>query len=106
LKIPGSKLPVIAKQFQIPENTVREWTKVSVFQAIESARAKELGRMKANMYDPLNKLTEKIKDFFEKNERQPHQLRQPITTKLVVAKVRVRTTSSFDLINKRSIGDY
>jgi hypothetical protein len=29
LKIPGVKLPAVAKQFNVPENTLREWTKVS-----------------------------------------------------------------------------
>ena len=86
LKIPGTKLPAVAKQYGIPENTLREWTKVSVVQSIEAARAKHGGTLKANMYDPMNKITKKLIRFFEKNEREPPNLKQPVTTKLVVQK--------------------
>jgi len=86
LKIPGTKLPAVAKQFGIPENTLREWTKVSVVQSIEAARAKHGGTLKANMYDPMHRLTESLMVFFDRNERQPQHLKQPVTTKLVVAK--------------------
>jgi hypothetical protein len=30
LQTPGAKLPAIAKQFNIPDNTLREWTKVRI----------------------------------------------------------------------------
>lgn len=86
LKIPGTKLPQVAKNFGIPENTLREWTKVSVVQSIEAARTKRGGTLKANMFDPLHRLTESLMVFFDRNERQPQHLKQPVTTKLVVAK--------------------
>jgi hypothetical protein len=86
LKIPGTKLPAVAKQYGIPENTLREWTKVSVVQSIEAARNKHGGTLKANMYDPMHRLTESLMVFFDRNERQPQHLKQPVTTKLVVAK--------------------
>jgi hypothetical protein len=86
LKIPGTKLPAVAKQYGIPENTLREWTKVSVVQSIEAARLKHGGTLKANMYDPMHKLTERLMEFFQNNEMEPTNLKQPVTTKLVVQK--------------------
>ena len=86
LKVPGTRLPAVAKQYGIPENTLREWTKVSVVQSIEAARQKHGGTLKANMYDPMNRLTEALMVFFDRNERQPQHQKQPVTTKLVVAK--------------------
>ncbi len=86
LKMPGAKLPQIAKNFGIPENTLREWTKVSVVQSIEEARTKHGGGLKANMFDPMHRLTESLMVFFDRNDRQPPHLKQPVTTKLVVAK--------------------
>lgn len=86
LKIPGTKLPQVAKNFGIPENTLREWTKVSVVQSIEAARSKHGGGLKANMFDPMHRLTESLMVFFDRNDRQPQHLKQPVTTKLVVAK--------------------
>lgn len=86
LKIPGTKLPQVAKNFGIPENTLREWTKVSVVQCIEQARSKHGGGLKANMFDPMQRLTESLMVFFDRNERQPQHLKQPVTTKLVVSK--------------------
>lgn len=86
LKMPGAKLPHIAKNFGIPENTLREWTKVSVVQSIEAARSKHGGGLKANMFDPMHRLTESLMVFFDRNDRQPPHLKQPVTTKLVVAK--------------------
>mmetsp|Transcript_74281 Transcript_74281/g.215242 ORF Transcript_74281/g.215242 Transcript_74281/m.215242 type:complete len:291 (+) Transcript_74281:50-922(+) len=79
LKVPHAKLQDVAKRFAIPENTLREWTKVSVVQSIEAARAKSGGTLKANAYDPLYRLAESLMVFFERND-------QPITTKLIVAK--------------------
>lgn len=76
----------MAKNFGIPENTIREWTKVSVVQSIESARQKHGGGLKANIYDPMHRLTESLLVFFDRNDRQPPHLKQPVTTKLVVAK--------------------
>lgn len=86
LKIHGAKLPQVAKNFGIPENTLREWTKVAVVRTIESARAKHGGTLKANMFDPMHRLTESLMIFFDRNEQQPQHLKQPVTTKLVVAK--------------------
>ena len=86
LKIPGTKLPQVAKNFGIPENTLREWTKVAVVQSIEAARAKHGGGLKANIFDPMHRLTESLMVFFDRNDRQPQHLKQPVTTKLVVAK--------------------
>ncbi|KAG7360142.1 hypothetical protein IV203_035241 [Nitzschia inconspicua] len=86
LKIPGVKLPTVAKKFKIPENTLREWTKVSAVRAIEVARATNSGQLKANMYDPMHRLASSLKIFFEDNERRPQHLRQPVTTKIIVAK--------------------
>lgn len=86
LKMPGAKLPQIAKNYGIPENTLREWTKVSVVQSIEEARSKHGGGLKANMFDPMHRLTESLMVFFDRNDRQPPHLKQPVTTKLVVAK--------------------
>lgn len=63
-------------------------SKVSAVRAIETARAKNSGQLKANMYDPLHRLASALKIFFEDNERQPQHLKQPVTTKLIVAKVR------------------
>ncbi len=56
-------------------------------QAIEAARSKNSGQLKANMYDPMYRLTEQVMAFFIRNEQQPQQLKQPVTTKLIVAKV-------------------
>ena len=86
LKNPGLKLPAVAKQYGIPENTLREWTKVCVVQSIEAARQKHGGTLKANMYDPMYRLTESLMVFFDRNERQPPHLKQSVTTKLIVAK--------------------
>jgi hypothetical protein len=86
LKIPGTKLPQVAKNFGIPENTLREWTKVKVVQSIEEARTKSCGALKANMFDPLHRLTESLMVFFDRNDRQPQHLRQPVTTKLISSK--------------------
>lgn len=49
LKGSNAKLSVVAKQYGIPENTLREWTKVSVVQSIEAARLKSNGTLKANV---------------------------------------------------------
>jgi hypothetical protein len=109
LTISGVKLPTVAKKFKIPENTLREWTKVrkaaasterkfqsahilSAFQvtavrAIDAARAKNSGQLKANMHDPLYRLATSLKIYFEQNDRLPEHLRLPVTTKLIVAKV-------------------
>ena len=38
------------------------------------------------MFDPMHRLTESLLVFFDRNERQPPHLKQPVTTKLVVAK--------------------
>lgn len=62
---------------------------VSAVRAIEAAKAKNSGQLKANMYDPLHRLATSLKLFFENNERQPQHLRQPVTTKLIVAKVKI-----------------
>jgi NAD-specific glutamate dehydrogenase len=64
------------------------YTQVSVVQAIEAARSKNSGQLKANMYDPMYRLTEQVMSFFIRNEQQPQPLKQPVTTKLIVAKVR------------------
>ena len=40
------------------------------------------------MYDPMFRLSESVMAFFARNEQEPPQLRQPVTTKLIVAKVR------------------
>jgi transposase-like protein len=88
LKGPHTKLSDVARRYGIPENTLREWTKLDVVHAIETARSKNSGQLKANMYDPMRRLTETLMVFFEHNSRQPEHLRQPITTKLIVAKVR------------------
>jgi hypothetical protein len=87
LKGPHTKLLDVARRYGIPENTLREWTKVDVVRAIETARSKNSGQLKANMYDPMKRLTETLMVFFEHNRRQPDHLRQSITTKLIVAKV-------------------
>lgn len=86
LKGSHTKLSDVARQYGIPENTLREWTKLNVVQAIESARSKNSGQLKANMYDPMKRLTENLMAFFEHNRGQPEHLRQSITTKLIVAK--------------------
>ena len=90
LKGPQKKLPDVARRYGIPENTLREWTKADVVRAIETARSKNSGQLKANMYDPMRRLSETLTVFFEHNKRQPEHLRQSITTKLVVAKVRLK----------------
>ena len=87
LKVPHVKLADVAKRYSIPENTLREWTKVKCVRAIETARSGNSGQLKANMNDPMRRLTETMMVFFEDNKRQPERLRQAITTKLVVAKV-------------------
>ena len=86
LRVTGAKLPALAKKYGIPENTLRDWTKVSVVQSIEHARQKHGGTLKANMYDPLHRLTESLMVFFDRNDQQPDHLRLPVTTKLVVSK--------------------
>ena len=86
LKIPGSKLSEVSRMFEVPENTVREWTKVQVEQLIESARHRKCGSLKANAYDPLHRLHESVAVYFERNARQQDHLKQPITTKLIVSK--------------------
>ena len=86
LKGPHTKLSDVARRYGIPENTLREWTKADVVHAIETARSKNSGQLKANMYDPMKRLTETLVVFFEHNGRQPEHLRQSITTKLIVAK--------------------
>jgi hypothetical protein len=86
LKIPGSKLSDVSKMFEVPENTVREWTKVSVVQSIEAARHRHGGALKANGYDPLQRLNENLVVYFERNAMQQDHLKQPITTKLIVSK--------------------
>ena len=88
LKGPHTKLSDVARRYGIPENTLREWTKLDVVRAIQTARSKNSGQLKANMYDPMKRLTETLMVFFEHNRRQPDQFRQSITTKLIVAKVR------------------
>ena len=87
LKGPHTKLSDVARRYGIPENTLREWTKADVVKAIENARSKNSGQLKANMYDPMKRLTETLMVFFDHNRRQPEHLRQSITTKLIVAKV-------------------
>jgi hypothetical protein len=62
---------------------------VSAVRAIEAAKAKNSGQLKANMYDPLHRVATSLKLFFDNNERQPQHLRQPVTTKLIVAKVKI-----------------
>jgi hypothetical protein len=59
---------------------------ISVVQAIETARVKNSGQLKANVFDPIHRLTKALMEFFEENEKQPQHIRQPVTTKLVVAK--------------------
>eukprot|EP00980_Cylindrotheca_fusiformis_P001714 scaffold388_cov114-Cylindrotheca_fusiformis.AAC.23 len=87
LKTSGAKLPAVAKHFDIPENTLREWTKVTVVQSIESARLNHGGTLKANMQvNPMHRLAESLMVFFNSNEKQPPGLRQPTTTKLIVSK--------------------
>lgn len=86
LKNSGLKLPAIAKEYGIAENTLREWTKVSTVQAIENARLKRGGSLKANMYDPMYRLTDSLMTFFSANEKQPPGSRVPTTTKLIVSK--------------------
>ncbi len=86
LKGPHTKLSDVARRYGIPENTLREWTKLNVVRAIEDARSKNSGQLKANMYDPMKRLTETLMVFFEHNRQQPEHLRQSITTKLIVAK--------------------
>jgi hypothetical protein len=86
LSVRGTKLPAVAKKYGIPENTLRDWTKVSVVQSIEIARQKHGGTLKANMYDPLQRLTESLFVFFERNDQSPDPLKLPVTTKLVVSK--------------------
>jgi transposase-like protein len=86
LSLQGTKLPAVAKKYGIPENTLRDWTKVSVVQSIEIARQKHGGTLKANIYDPLQRLTESLCVFFERNEQSPDHQKLPVTTKLVVSK--------------------
>ena len=86
LKGPHTKLSDVARRYGIPENTLREWTKANVVRAIETARSKNSGQLKANMYDPMKRLTETLNVFFEHNMSQPEHVRQSITTKLIVAK--------------------
>ena len=86
LKIPGSKLSEVSRMFEVPENTVREWTKLPVEQLIEAARHKQCGSLKANAYDPLNRLHESVAVYFERNAQEQDHLKQPITTKLIVSK--------------------
>ena len=56
LKVSNAKLSVVAKQYGIPENTLREWTKVSVVQSIEAARLKSNGTLKANVSSNRNSI--------------------------------------------------
>jgi hypothetical protein len=86
LKIPGNKLTDVSKMFEVPENTVREWTKTSVVQSIEAARHRHGGALKANGYDPLQRLNDSLVVYFDRNARQQDHLKQPITTKLIVSK--------------------
>lgn len=76
----------VSRMFAIPENTVREWTKVSVVQSIEAARNKSGGSLKANGYDPLHRLSESLVLYFQRNAQNEEHMRQPITTKLIVSK--------------------
>jgi transposase-like protein len=86
LQVPGTKLSHGAKKYGIPENTLRDWTKASAVQSIEVARQRHGGTLKANIFDPLNRLTESLMVFFDRNNAAPEDLRIPLTTKLVVAK--------------------
>jgi transposase-like protein len=86
LSVPFTKLPLVAKKYGIPENTLRDWTKVSVIQSIEVARQKHGGTLKANMYDPLRRLTESLVVFFERNNQSEDPLKLPVSTKLIVSK--------------------
>ncbi|KAL3939080.1 MAG: hypothetical protein SGBAC_006125 [Bacillariaceae sp.] len=87
LKNSRAKLPAIAKQYGIPENTLREWTKITVVESIQNARLNHGGTLKANMHtNPMNRLAESLMVFFSANDKQPQGLRQPITPKLIVSK--------------------
>ena len=59
---------------------------MSAMKAIQAAREKSGGDLKANISEPLHRLTEALVLFFERNSCQPDRSRMPVTTKLVVAK--------------------
>jgi hypothetical protein len=60
---------------------------VSVVQSIENARHNHGGTLKANMHaNPMHRLAESLMACFAANEKQPPGIRQPTTTKLIVAK--------------------
>ena len=83
LRVPGVRLVTICEKYGLPQSTLRDWTKDSSIQSIEGARQKcDGGTLKANMSDPLQKLSDSLMAFL----RRDGSVQTEVTTKLVVSK--------------------